>query len=71
MEDIVDTFLVCVHGVEPPSKKSAKRFIKKMMGLVTKATTRHEIAQEIKDIKERVKEVAERRDRSESYRPQT
>jgi len=53
------------------SQKSAKRFIKKMMGLVTKATTRHEIAQEIKDIKERVKEVAERRDRSELYRPQT
>ena len=45
------------------SQKSANRFIKKMMGLVTKATTRHEIAQEIKDIKERVKEVAERRDR--------
>ena len=63
MEDIVDTFLVRVQGPEPPSKRSAKRFMKKMMDIVTKATTRHEIGQEIKDIKERVKEVAERRDR--------
>ncbi|KAG2559364.1 hypothetical protein PVAP13_8NG302000 [Panicum virgatum] len=63
MEDIVDTFLVRVKGPKPPSKRSAKRFLKKMMGIVTKATTRHEIGQEIKDIKERVKEVAERRDR--------
>ena len=71
MEDIIDAFLVRIHGPEPPSKRSAKRFIKKMMGIVTKATTRHEIAQEINDIKERVKEVAERRDRSGSYRPRT
>jgi len=63
MEDIVDTFQVRVKGPEPPSKRSAKRFLKKMMGIVTKAKTRHEIGQEIKDIKERVKEVAERRDR--------
>ena len=63
MEDIVDTFLVRVKGPESPSKRSGKRFLKKMMGIVTKATTRHEIGQEIKDIKERVKEVAERRDR--------
>ncbi|KAG2559362.1 disease resistance protein RGA5-like [Panicum virgatum] len=63
MEDIVDTFQVRVKGPEPPSKRSAKRFLKKMMGIVTKAKTRHEIGQEIKDIKECVKEVAERRDR--------
>jgi disease resistance protein RPM1 len=35
-----------------------------MRDIVTKAKTRHEIGQDIKDIKERVKEVAERRDRS-------
>ncbi|KAF8673027.1 hypothetical protein HU200_049100 [Digitaria exilis] len=63
MEDIIDNFLVRVQGPKPPSKKSAKRFVKEMMGIITKAGTRHEIAQEIKDIKERVKEVAERRDR--------
>ena len=71
MEDIVDIFLVHVQGPEAPSKRSTKRFMKKMMDIVTKATTRHDIGQEIKDIKERVKEVAERRDRSGSYRPRT
>jgi disease resistance protein RPM1 len=63
MEDIINTFLVRVHGSEPPSKRSAKRFIKKMTNIVTKATTHHEIGQKIKDIKECVKEAAERRDR--------
>ena len=64
MEDIVDTFLVRVQGSEPPSKRSIKRFIKKMATIVGKAKTLHEIGQAIKDIKERVKDVAERRDRS-------
>ena len=64
MEDIVDTFLVRVQGSEPPSKRSVKRFIKKIASIVSKAKTHHEIGQEIKDIKERVKDVAERRDRS-------
>jgi disease resistance protein RPM1 len=63
MEDIVDSFLVRVQGSEPPSKRSTKR-IKRMASFVTKATTYHDICQEIKVIKERVKEVAERRDRS-------
>ncbi|XP_066340589.1 disease resistance protein Pik-2-like isoform X2 [Miscanthus floridulus] len=63
MEDIVDTFLVRVPGSEPPSKRSIKRFIKKMTTIVGKAQTLHEIGQAIKDIKERVKDVAERRDR--------
>ncbi|CAM0149566.1 unnamed protein product [Urochloa decumbens] len=63
MEDIVDTFLVRVQGLEPPSKRSAKRFIKKMKDVFTKVKVQHGIAQEIKDIKERVKEIAERRDR--------
>ncbi|XP_066338613.1 disease resistance protein RGA5-like [Miscanthus floridulus] len=63
MEDIVDTFLVRVQGSEPPSKRSIKRFIKKMTTIVGKAKTLHGIGQEIKHIKERVKDVAERRDR--------
>ncbi|KAG2564240.1 disease resistance protein RGA5-like [Panicum virgatum] len=63
MEDIVDTFLVRVQGPEPPSKKSSKKFFKKMRDIVNKAKTRHEIGQDIMDIKERVKEVAERHER--------
>ncbi|CAM0149560.1 unnamed protein product [Urochloa decumbens] len=63
MEDIVDTFLVRLQGPEPPSKRSAKRFIKKMKDVFTKVKVQHSIGQEIKDIKERVKEIAERRDR--------
>jgi len=63
MEDIVDTFLVRVQGPDPPTKKYFKKFFKKMRDIVTKAKTRHEIDQDIRDIKERVKEVAERRDR--------
>jgi len=63
MEDIVDTFLVRVQGSEPPSKRSVKRLIKKMTSIVSNVKSRHEIGQEVKDIKDRVKDVAERRDR--------
>ncbi|CAN6382161.1 unnamed protein product [Urochloa humidicola] len=63
MEDIVDTFLVRIKGPEPPSKRSAKRFIKKMKDVFTKVKVQHGIGQDIKDIKERVKQIAERRDR--------
>jgi hypothetical protein len=58
------TFLVHVQGSESPNKRSAKRFIKKMTSIVSTAKTRHEIGQDIKGINERVKEVAERWDRS-------
>ncbi|CAL4992587.1 unnamed protein product [Urochloa decumbens] len=63
MEDIVDTFVVRVQGAGPPSKRGVKKFIKEMFRKVSKARTCHDIGQEIKDIRERVKEVAERRDR--------
>jgi disease resistance protein RPM1 len=64
MEDIVDTFLVRVQGTDSPiSKKSRKMFVKEMMGFVTKTKIRHDIGRDIKDIKERVKEIAARRDR--------
>ncbi|RLN23188.1 hypothetical protein C2845_PM07G08410 [Panicum miliaceum] len=63
MEDIVDTFMVRVQGAGPPSKRSAKRFIKKMTSMVTKAKVRRDVAKEIQGIKERVREVADRRDR--------
>lgn len=63
MEDIVDNFLVRVPGPEPPSKRNAERFVKKMINMFAKATTQQEIDQKIKDIKESVREVAERHDR--------
>ncbi|CAO2044561.1 unnamed protein product [Urochloa humidicola] len=63
IEDIVDTFMVDVAGPDPPGKKNAKRIFKKLIRKVTKAMARREIAQDIKNIRERVREVAERRDR--------
>ncbi|KAL6907922.1 hypothetical protein ACP4OV_002092 [Aristida adscensionis] len=61
MEDVVDRFLVCVQGPDPPSKRSFKRFTKELMKIFTKGKGRHRIAEEIRGIKERVKDVAERR----------
>ncbi|CAN6271440.1 unnamed protein product [Urochloa humidicola] len=63
IEDIVDTFMVDIAGPDPPGKRSAKRIFKKLMRKVNKAMARREIAKEINDIRERVNEVAERRDR--------
>ncbi|CAN6372407.1 unnamed protein product, partial [Urochloa humidicola] len=63
MEDIVDTFMVRIQGAGTPDKRGAKKFIKKMFSKVSKAMTRHDIGQEIKNIRERVREVAEQRDR--------
>ncbi|WVZ51375.1 LOW QUALITY PROTEIN: hypothetical protein U9M48_002527 [Paspalum notatum var. saurae] len=64
MEAIVDTFLVEVQRSEPHIKGITRRFINWMTEKVNKAWACHGIGQEIKDMKERVKEVAERRDRS-------
>uniref|UniRef100_A0ACD6ARA1 Uncharacterized protein n=1 Tax=Avena sativa TaxID=4498 RepID=A0ACD6ARA1_AVESA len=64
MEDIIDKFLVRVEGVEPNAKPcKLKRLMKKMGELFTKSKTRHEISDEIKGIKVRVQEAADRRDR--------
>ncbi|KAG0531045.1 hypothetical protein BDA96_05G240500 [Sorghum bicolor] len=63
LEDIVDTFLVRVQGSEPPSKRSVKRFTNTMTSIMSNV----KIRQGIKGIKERVKEVAERRHRYKVY----
>ncbi|CAL4979545.1 unnamed protein product [Urochloa decumbens] len=65
MEDIVDTFMVRVQDADPLSKKRSKKFIQKMKDFVTKAKTQHEIGQEIKNINQRVMELAKRRKRYE------
>ncbi|CAN6335185.1 unnamed protein product [Urochloa humidicola] len=59
MEDIVDTFMVDVEGPDPPSKRGVKKIFKKLMRKVKKAMARREVTQEINDIKERAKELAE------------
>uniref|UniRef100_A0ACD6A743 Uncharacterized protein n=1 Tax=Avena sativa TaxID=4498 RepID=A0ACD6A743_AVESA len=64
MEDVADSFLVRVQGFEPDTNShKLKRLVKQMGDLLSKGKTRHKIAGEIKDIKVRVKEVADRRDR--------
>uniref|UniRef100_A0A8R7QXE1 NB-ARC domain-containing protein n=1 Tax=Triticum urartu TaxID=4572 RepID=A0A8R7QXE1_TRIUA len=64
MEDIIDKFLVRVEGAEPAIKPhKLKKLMKKMGNLFSKSKTRHEICDEIKGIKVRVKEAADRRDR--------
>ncbi|KAF7092540.1 hypothetical protein CFC21_095018 [Triticum aestivum] len=64
MEDIVDKFLVRVEGAEPAIKPhKLKKLVKKMGNLFSKSKTRREISDGIKDIKVRVKEAADRRDR--------
>lgn len=64
MEDIVDSFMVRVEGSEPDADlKKSKRFRKKIANFFKKGKTRHQIADKIQDIKVRVKEVADQRDR--------
>lgn len=67
MEDIVDKFLVRVKGPEASAAatkpRKLKRLMKRMSNLFTKGMTRHEISNEIKVIKARVQEAADRRDR--------
>ncbi|CAL4897541.1 unnamed protein product [Urochloa decumbens] len=65
MEDIVDAFMVRVQGPDPHSKSSAGQIfnLKYMIQKFTKFMARREVGQAIKDIKERARELAERRDR--------
>ncbi|KQJ92524.1 putative disease resistance RPP13-like protein 3 [Brachypodium distachyon] len=64
MEDIVDSFMVRVEGSKPDADlKNSKRFRKKIANFFKKGKTRRQIADKIQDIKVRVKEVADLRDR--------
>uniref|UniRef100_A0A0E0J5G7 AAA+ ATPase domain-containing protein n=1 Tax=Oryza nivara TaxID=4536 RepID=A0A0E0J5G7_ORYNI len=64
MEDIADTFKVHIEqGSQQAKLGCSEGFVRKMVNLFKKGRSRHQIANEIKDIKDRVKEVAERRDR--------
>jgi disease resistance protein RPM1 len=63
MEDILDTFLVCVERREPATMDRFKRLLEKMATLFKQTKARHKIATAIKDIKKQLQEVADRRGR--------
>uniref|UniRef100_A0A8R7QLY0 Disease resistance N-terminal domain-containing protein n=1 Tax=Triticum urartu TaxID=4572 RepID=A0A8R7QLY0_TRIUA len=66
MEDVVDNFLLCVEGSESDvvaDSNKLKRLTGDMSNFFTKGKTRHQIANAIRDIKNRAQEVADRRDR--------
>jgi len=65
MEDILDAFLVDVveEGAAPAEKGLLKSLKKKMTKLLKKSKARHDIAGAIEDMKNRLQEVRDRRDR--------
>ncbi|KAL6654403.1 hypothetical protein ACP70R_007868 [Stipagrostis hirtigluma subsp. patula] len=73
MEDILDTFLVRVQGGhEPADKKNLfKGLCDKMAKLFKKSKERHNIAGAIEEIKKRLQEVTDRRNRFTIARPDT
>ncbi|KAM3406088.1 hypothetical protein ACQJBY_000245 [Aegilops geniculata] len=65
IEDVVDKFLVRVHGVEPDDNTNGfKGLMKRTSKLLKKVMDKHGIAHAIKDIKKKLQEVAARRDRN-------
>ncbi|XP_048562683.1 disease resistance protein Pik-2-like [Triticum urartu] len=65
MEDVVDKFIVRVHGVEPDDNTNGfKGLMKRTTKLLKKVVDKHGIAHAIKDIKKELQEVAARRDRN-------
>uniref|UniRef100_A0A0A9CPX8 Uncharacterized protein n=1 Tax=Arundo donax TaxID=35708 RepID=A0A0A9CPX8_ARUDO len=63
IEDSIDTFMVRGQGSEPAESHGFKKFIERCCDLLSRFHIRREIAVEIRDIKRRVIEVCERRDR--------
>uniref|UniRef100_K3ZH15 Uncharacterized protein n=1 Tax=Setaria italica TaxID=4555 RepID=K3ZH15_SETIT len=66
MEDILDTFLVSIVDIDAPAENKKglrKRLQEKMSKLFNKSMARHTIAGAIEDMKKRLQEVADRRDR--------
>ncbi|KAL6842875.1 hypothetical protein ACP4OV_027188 [Aristida adscensionis] len=64
IEDRVDTFMVRVDdGQEPKKLHGLRGFIERSNNLLTKAKIRHDIGTDVKDIRSRIRQVSERRDR--------
>ncbi|CAO2148656.1 unnamed protein product [Urochloa humidicola] len=63
IEDSVDTFMLRVDAPVHTKPHSFRKFFDRTIGLLTKAKSRHHIADDIQDIKRRIQEVADRRKR--------
>ena len=64
MEDVVDNFLLYVEGSDPAANSNKLKWLmEKMTGYFTKASGRHQIANDIKALKKLAEEVAARRAR--------
>jgi hypothetical protein len=63
IEDGIDRFLVHLECRQQKKPHSFMGFIHRSMDMLTKGKIRHNIGIEIKDIKSRIKEISERRDR--------
>ncbi|KAF7019958.1 hypothetical protein CFC21_033085 [Triticum aestivum] len=64
LEDSIDKFMVRIETDGRPDKShSFRNFIDKSLSLLTKGKICHKIGIDIKDIKSRIKEVSDRRDR--------
>lgn len=63
LEDSIDKFMLSAQVGNPSKPQSFKGFIDRSLHLLTKAKIRHKIGTNIKDVKIRIKEVNERRDR--------
>ncbi|KAJ1256752.1 hypothetical protein BS78_K312300 [Paspalum vaginatum] len=63
IEDSVDTFMVRLDTPATAKPHSSIRFLERAIELVTKARTRHHIADDIQQIKKRIQDVADRRDK--------
>lgn len=63
IEDYVDTFMVRVDARAPKQMRGFMGFIDRSIHLMKKASTRRKIGIDVKDIKGRITEVSQRRDR--------
>ncbi|CAL4979439.1 unnamed protein product [Urochloa decumbens] len=63
IEDSIDTFMVRCTGSEPAGPDGMKGFINRSIDLLTRLRIRRKVATDIRDIKRRVIEVGERRER--------
>ncbi|CAN6371679.1 unnamed protein product [Urochloa humidicola] len=63
IEDSVDSFIVRADTPAHTKPHSFRKFFDRTIGLLTKAKSRHHIADDIQDIKRRIQEVADRRNK--------